>query len=282
MLISLVDALRCTNAHADTWLVASIDSLVDRDIREIVRETKAGREDLTRLEQTIDVLRRKQEAVSIDLRERMGGGAEHAPPEPQIPDGARLQARIAEIGGVRLNLGCGEKPLPGYVNVDLRALPDVDVVADIRRLPYGPGEVDEISSEHLVEHFRQHQLETVILPYWHSLLREGGALKVVCPNSEAMLKRVNSGDMTFAEFRTVTFGLQDYEGDDHFAMYSPDSLAEVIRRAGFEDVEVVAAERRNGLSTEMELVAVKPGPAANGGPAGPHSARDALAKAQST
>lgn len=32
MFIPLVDQLRCVNAHEDTWLVASIDSAVDRDI----------------------------------------------------------------------------------------------------------------------------------------------------------------------------------------------------------------------------------------------------------
>ncbi|HEX3865557.1 MAG TPA: hypothetical protein VHV78_02355, partial [Gemmatimonadaceae bacterium] len=34
MFLPLVDVLRCINAHADTWLVASIDRAVDRDIRE--------------------------------------------------------------------------------------------------------------------------------------------------------------------------------------------------------------------------------------------------------
>ena len=165
---------------------------------------------------------------------------------------------------MRLNLGCGEKPLPNFVNVDFRALPDVEIVADVRRLPFGPEDVDEISSAHLVEHFRQHQLETVILPYWRSLLRPGGTLRVICPNWEAMLKRVHARELTLAEFKTVTFGLQDYEGDDHFAMYSPETLTEVMHAAGFEHVDVVVAERRNGLSTEMELTATKRATPANG------------------
>ncbi|MEO7085199.1 MAG: hypothetical protein ABI442_07230 [Gemmatimonadaceae bacterium] len=32
MFIPLVDQLRCPNAHADTWLVASIDRAIDRDL----------------------------------------------------------------------------------------------------------------------------------------------------------------------------------------------------------------------------------------------------------
>ena len=58
---------------------------------------------------------------------------------------------------------------------------------------------------------------------------------------------------------TVTFGLQDYEGDDHFAMYSPRTLSNVLRDAGFTDVEVVTPDRLNGMAVEMELVA-RPAP----------------------
>jgi glycogen synthase len=238
-----------------------------RDLDESLRATVARvgdvAGDLERLELTVDVLRRKQEAVSLDLRELMApGGPTSEPAPPEVLDPVALENRVASIGGVRLNLGCGEKPLPDYINVDFRALPDVDIVADVRRLPYGPGEVDEIASAHLVEHFRQHQLEHAILPYWGRLLREGGVLRVVCPNWAAMLERVHSGEMRLEDFKTVTFGLQDYDGDDHFAMYSPELLSDLLSRAGFRDVEIVEANRRNGMSTEMELTARKPaGPA---------------------
>lgn len=43
---------------------------------------------------------------------------------------------IAENDGkIRLNLGCGHIPVKGYINVDARDLPGVDVVADISSLP---------------------------------------------------------------------------------------------------------------------------------------------------
>jgi hypothetical protein len=206
------------------------------------------------LAEAVRILRVKQEGVSLDVRERLATARE--PPDPHPIDPQRLQRQIGE-SGVRLNLGCGEKPLPGYINVDYRALPGVDIVADVRRLPFAPGEVQEIASWHLVEHFRQHQLATVIVPYWRSLLCDGGTLKIVCPNWEEMLRRTHEGEMTLEEFKVVTFGLQDYEGDDHFAMYSPETLVALLRDAGFDQVDVIASDRRNGLSTEMELVAVK-------------------------
>jgi hypothetical protein len=65
--------------------------------------------------------------------------------------------------------------------------------------------------------------------------------------------------MPYSDFKTVTFGAQDYAGDDHFAMYTPRSLGRLLAAAGFTDVEVVVADRQNGMCPEMELVARAPG-----------------------
>ena len=200
-------------------------------------------------------LQRKYEALSVEAR-AIAEDQSTELPEPRIVDPAAYQRRVAAMPeGLRVNLGCGEQPWPDFVNVDLRPLEDVDVVADARRLPFEPGSLAELASAHLVEHFREHQLRTRILPYWRSLLRPGGRLRIVCPDWEAMLARLHDGRMPIAVFKTITFGMQDYVGDDHFAMYTPETLSGVLRDAGFGDVQVVARDRMNGLSPEMELVA---------------------------
>ena len=35
---------------------------------------------------------------------------------------------------MKINLGCASKPLPGFVNVDIRDVPGVDVIDDISKL----------------------------------------------------------------------------------------------------------------------------------------------------
>jgi hypothetical protein len=205
----------------------------------------------------ITTLQRKYQAVSLEARE-------HAEPsatirEPHVVDPDAYARRLAELGGtIRVNVGCGEHPIDGYVNVDLRALPGIDVLADARNLPFGPGTLDELASAHLVEHFREHQARTRVLPYWKSLLRPGGRLRIVCPNWAAMLERVHDGRMKLEEFKLVTFGWQDYEGDDHFAMYTPETLRALLGDVGFGRIEVLAVDRMNGLCPEMELVAHLP------------------------
>ena len=207
----------------------------------------------------IDILARKNQMLALDVREwnAARGGRKHLA-EPRILDPAEHARKIQELGGViRLNLGCGEKPLRGYINVDARELPDVDVIADACNLPYGPDSVQEIVSAHLVEHFREHQFRQTILPYWTSLLTDGGVLRIICPNWAAMIRRLQEGRMSYQHFRTVTFGAQDYAGDDHFAMYTPEALAALLGEAGYHHIEQVAEERINGLCPEMELTAVR-------------------------
>jgi len=206
------------------------------------------------------VLQTKLEAMAKDLRERIPVQPPPSSiPEPHIPDQAAYSRLIEQMHGrVRLNLGCGEKPLPGFVNIDARELPGVDVVADVRRLPYEPGTVAEISTAHLVEHFRTHHFATVVLPYWTSLLRQDGVLRIICPNGEELLRQVSRDELSVEDFRTVMFGLQDYSDDDHLSMYSPDLLRPILESAGFQKVELVTAARQNGLCPEMEMIASGP------------------------
>jgi hypothetical protein len=48
---------------------------------------------------------------------------------------------FATNGPLRLNLGSGHIPREGFMNVDARDLDGVDLVADVRKLPFEPGTV---------------------------------------------------------------------------------------------------------------------------------------------
>ncbi len=212
----------------------------------------------------VTILQRKHEMLALDVREDQQVRVEGPLPEPRVVDDGRYQQRLASIGGVRLNLGCGEKPLDNYINVDIRPVPGVDIVADARSLPYEPGSVDEIASSHLIEHFREHQLRTQILPYWKRLLKPGGYIRIICPNWEVIVEYLNQGRISWEEFKYLTFGAQDYIGDDHFAMYTPKTLRNLLIESGFHQVEILAVDRLNGMCPEMELVAYADNNSADG------------------
>ena len=187
-------------------------------------------------------------------------GANRSAP-PGVAHVERDEAALAAIdwdAPIRLNVGAGNIPKEGYTNVDLRPLVGIDLVADLRGLPFDPGAVEEIYAAHVLEHFPEEELRRVVLPHWNRLLGRGGLLTVVVPDAESMLHAHAAGELSFDDLRLVTFGLQEYEGDFHFTMFSHASLSHLLKEGGFTDVEVVEAGRRNGLCLEMVVQARTP------------------------
>ena len=79
---------------------------------------------------------------------------------------------------IRLNLGCGDKLIEGYINVDVatsRKGVAPDVLADLRSLPFGSNYADEILAVHVIEHFYLWEAEDV-LNHWKNCLRRGGQI----------------------------------------------------------------------------------------------------------
>jgi predicted SAM-dependent methyltransferase len=210
-------------------------------------------ERIKQVEQRGEFIRRE---LLMTMRYEAGGANRGATEsiEPKVLD----PDKIASMDVLRLNVGCGHIPLDGYVNVDGRELPGVDVVADVRRLPFDPDTVDEVYGAHLLEHFPLDELERVVLPAWKKVLRAGGTLHLVVPDAGAMLAEYAAGNFSFDDLRLVTFGDQEYDGDFHFTMFTTDTLTDLLAAAGFEKIEVLDSGRRNGACLEMEVRASKP------------------------
>jgi predicted SAM-dependent methyltransferase len=165
---------------------------------------------------------------------------------------------LAMEGNLKINIGSGHRILENYINIDYRELPGVDIVCDVTELPFAQNSIAELASSHLIEHFREYEFINRILPHWFSMIEEGGSIRVICPNWEAMMEKLNSGEMSLSRFKELTFGGQEYEGNDHFSMYTPKTLRDVLTGVGFEEPELIVVDRDNGGCPEMELLAKKP------------------------
>jgi len=174
--------------------------------------------------------------------------------EPRVVNEDKLEEMR---GALRINLGAGHIPMPDYLNVDARELPGVDITSDVRKLPFSPGELTEIFSAHLLEHFPAEELRRNLLPYWVSLLEEGGKFVCVVPDVATMVNERAAGRMPFDDFIEVMYGGQEYEGDFHFNGFSPESLEALLVEAGLTDVKVRESGRRNGACYEMEIEATR-------------------------
>ncbi|MGA0609120.1 class I SAM-dependent methyltransferase [Caldimonas sp. KR1-144] len=89
----------------------------------------------------------------------------------------------AANGGLRLNLGCGSKPLDGFLGVDLgehtTAQVRMDVLEYLRSLP--AHSVDEVYSRHMLEHLDAQALRALLAEI-DRVLMPGGRMRFVVPH----------------------------------------------------------------------------------------------------
>lgn len=157
---------------------------------------------------------------------------------------------------LRLNLGCGTQVRSDYINIDERELPGVDMLADIGKLPFEAGTISEIYAAHVIEHMPEFEFKSHVLPYWHSLLKEGGKLVIICPDAEHMVLEYSKGNFPWDALRKITYGAQDYGGNFHYNMFSVTSLSDIVASCGFREITTTSARLMNGFY-EMEICAVR-------------------------
>jgi SAM-dependent methyltransferase len=185
-------------------------------------------------------------------------------------------AESAPVAIIRLNLGSGEQPLPGYINVDLapeRRGQQPDVNCDVRDLRgvFSDGYADEILAVHVVEHMWRWEVVD-ILKEWVRVLKPGGDLILECPNlisaCEALLQDPVAGAMPDQRGnRTMWCFYGDPSWKDplmcHRWLYTPQSLADVMHEAGLRDLRQEPALFKARAPRDMRIVGTKPIGSAN-------------------
>jgi len=171
---------------------------------------------------------------------------------------------------MKLNLGCGDKILPGYVNVDVaeaRAGKRPDVLCDLRALkPFERDSADEILAVHVVEHFWRWEVAD-ILREWLRVLRPGGTMVLECPNlasaCEALLANPDAGSGPGPEGqRTMWVFYGDPGWRDplmvHRWGYTPNSLAGLMVEVGLVNIRQEPAQFKLREPRDMRIVGEKP------------------------
>lgn len=82
--------------------------------------------------------------------------------------------------GIKLNLGCGDKKIGGYIGVDHIKTAAADVVHDLNITPYpfDDGSVEEIVADNVLEHLND---VIAVMEEWHRLCRNGALIKISLP-----------------------------------------------------------------------------------------------------
>lgn len=88
------------------------------------------------------------------------------------------------MDSIRLNLGCGDKKMPGYLNVDACCNPDLRCDLSLFPWPWTDNSIDEVYSSHFLEHvadFERTVLET------HRILKPNGMIHFLVPHFRSPL-----------------------------------------------------------------------------------------------
>lgn len=178
-------------------------------------------------------------------------------------------APINGTGPLRLNLGCGDKLLPGYVNIDVapaRRGARPDVICDLRRLEgFADACADEVLAVHVVEHFWRWEVED-LLREWVRVLKPGGKMVIECPNlvsaCEAVLAdpaAAGAGDRRGQRSMWVLYGDPSWRDPlmCHRWAYTPASLAELMARCGLTLVRQEPAQFKLKEPRDMRVVGTK-------------------------
>lgn len=84
--------------------------------------------------------------------------------------------------GIKLDVGCGSNKQKGFIGLDIRKIPGVDIVQNAEIVPYPlPSECCTIVlASHLIEHMCPKNMINVVNEWWR-IMRPGGQLWISMP-----------------------------------------------------------------------------------------------------
>jgi predicted SAM-dependent methyltransferase len=138
----------------------------------------------------------------------------------------------------RLHLG-GAVRAAGWLVVDARPGPAVDVRARVTDLPFADGAFAAVYASHVYEHLGYFEALPRALAEAHRVLVPGGELRVSVPDLDVLARLFVAPGRTLPErvhVMRMMFGGQMNEEDWHHVGLSEDILAAFLARAGFVDL----------------------------------------------
>ncbi len=159
---------------------------------------------------------------------------------------------------VRISLGSGTEPQPGWVGIDRRTARGV--YANDLRMPLSlpATTVDAILAEHIVEHLAFDDIEP-LLKECRRVLKPNGIVRIVCPDAKLigeLLLEIESDRVTrqlafeadlnrWADddlFRIRVANRLSHQWGDHASLLTSGALIALLRRTGFVDIRECAAD----------------------------------------
>jgi predicted SAM-dependent methyltransferase len=138
---------------------------------------------------------------------------------------------------MKLHLGCGKRYIPGFVHVDVKPAPHVDIVSLVEKLPMADATASLIYASHVLEHFGRFQFKSVLVE-WCRVLEPGGVLRLAVPDfaaCAAIYYEQGLVDGLSGVVGLISGGQRD-EYDYHKMIFDEPLLRDALLATGFHDV----------------------------------------------
>jgi predicted SAM-dependent methyltransferase len=150
---------------------------------------------------------------------------------------------------MKLNLGAGDKPIEGWVNIDLVPSHEMKVEGNWRQddvtelYSIENGSVSEILASHLIEHIHPKKVPDV-LDRWYEVLEPGGTIALEQPDVVKCCIQVLRQLVEAPDDEVLNVGMHGLYGESmeegdymgHLWGYTFDSLGKLLTEAGFKDL----------------------------------------------
>ncbi len=152
---------------------------------------------------------------------------------------------------LKLDLGCGTTPAPGFVGVDAK------LGAEVYPLAYPDGSAEVIRASHVLEHFSHTQIGSVLAD-WVRVLAPGGRLQIAVPDFEAIARAYLDGQPL--PVQGYVMGGHVDARDHHGAIFDAEALAEAMTAAGLLALRPWVSEQTDcaALPISLNLEGTKP------------------------
>lgn len=137
---------------------------------------------------------------------------------------------------IQLHLGCYNKKIHGFINVDCREDINPDVVDDIKTLSkFNIESSSLILACHVLEHLDRKSVVEA-LKRWYDVLVPNGKVYICVPDMEAVFAHY----FYWKDLKLIYSSLggsQKHEADYHLSHFDETTLRELLETVGFKDVK---------------------------------------------
>jgi predicted SAM-dependent methyltransferase len=141
----------------------------------------------------------------------------------------------------KLEIGCGQRPTPGYIHNDLNDFPGVELVCSPWEIDLGADSLDEAMALGVIEHLTYAQVDKTFANV-HRMLRAGGLFYFDVPDLPVWCRyAVDHFDGKPTPFPvhhilSTLYGWQRWPGDEHKSGWYMEKLVAALNTAGFRSL----------------------------------------------